>query len=105
MTRTTSTMASNSVLTTSRIESFTTVVVSNEIWYVMPGGNDRFEPLELRPRSCCMTSSALAVGSWMTPKPTASKPLKREVARVLLGAELRVADVPQPHQAAVRCRP
>ena len=41
MTMMTSTIASNSVLTTSRIESFTTVAVSNEIWYCMPGGNDR----------------------------------------------------------------
>ena len=41
ITRMTSTIASNSVFTTSWIESLTTVAVSNEIWYFIPGGNDR----------------------------------------------------------------
>ena len=44
---TTSTIASNSVLSTSRIESETTVVVSNAICTCTPGGNDLREPLEL----------------------------------------------------------
>src|SRR5580692_5318732 len=40
MTTMTMTIASPSVPTTSRIESPTTVVVSNGMTYVMPGGND-----------------------------------------------------------------
>ena len=38
ITSTTRPMASSSVMTTSRIESCTTVAVSNDTWYFMPGG-------------------------------------------------------------------
>ena len=38
ITSTTRPMASSRVMTTSRIESFTTVAVSNDSWYFMPGG-------------------------------------------------------------------
>ena len=76
MTMTTSRMASASVLSTSRIESLTTSVVSSAIWYCSPGGK-----LFARRISSAFTlretSSALADGSWMTPKPTASRAWKR----------------------------
>ena len=39
MTSTTSAIASASVISTSRIESSTTCVVLNAIWYFRPGGN------------------------------------------------------------------
>ena len=41
ITSTTSAMASSSVVTTSRMESCTTVAVSNDTWYFMPGGKLR----------------------------------------------------------------
>ena len=103
MTSTTSAIASTSVISTSRIDSSTTCVVLKAIWYFMPGGKsaDSRSISALTSRS---TSSALAVGSWMTPNPTASKPWKRSDARVGLGAELGAADVAQPHQPAAGAR-
>src|SRR3984885_2506310 len=67
-------IASPSVPTTSRIESPTTVVVSNGMTYVMPGGKDlaNSSNLALAARS---TASALALLSCCTPTPTASAPL------------------------------
>ena len=47
MTRTTSTIASASVFSTSRIDSWTTSVVSKATWYFSPGGNCLRQPLEL----------------------------------------------------------
>jgi hypothetical protein len=76
MTMTTRTMASASVFSTSRMESLTTCVVLSAIWYLRPGGKFRSSrsssDFTLR-----ATSSALADGSWMTPKPTASRAWKR----------------------------
>ncbi len=76
ITRTTSAIDSSSVLRTSRIDSSTTWVVLNATWYFRPGGNvadSRWSSARTR-RS---TSSALALGSWMTANPTASIPWNR----------------------------
>ena len=78
ITSTTRPMASASVQITSRIDSSTTSVVLKATRYCIPGGKLVFR------RSSSLTtpsstSRALAVGRAMTPKPTASKPLKRSV--------------------------
>src|SRR5258708_21867262 len=74
MTMITMITASSSVVTTSFTESPTTVVVSNAITYLMPGGNDLASS-----RSCAFanlsTCSALALESCWTPTPTAWCPL------------------------------
>src|SRR5271156_6139237 len=74
MTTMTIMIASPSVPTTSRIESPTTVVVSNGMTYVIPGGKDlaNSSSFALAARS---TASALALLSCCTPTPTASAPL------------------------------
>src|SRR3954470_3938591 len=76
MTSTTRAMASSSVLRTSRMESEMTVVLSNAISYLRPGG----KLLDSRTSSALTrlyTSRAFAVGSCATPRPTASRPLNR----------------------------
>ena len=62
------------------------------IWYFIPGGNC-FDSRSSSARTARSTSSALADGSWMTPKPTRFQPLEAELRRVGLGAELGAADV------------
>src|SRR5207253_5689066 len=76
ITSTTSPIAIASVLSTSRIDSWTTVVVLNAIAYCRPGGND-FDSRWSSVMTAVLTSSALADGSAMTPKPTASRPWNR----------------------------
>ena len=71
ITRTTSRIASPSVLITSRIDSSTTVVVSNAMRYSSPAGND-LASLAISAATPAFTSSALAVGRAITPKPSAS---------------------------------
>ena len=72
MTSTTSAMACASVVTTSRIDSETTLVVSNATSTFMPGGKrlDRRSISALTSRNTC---SEFAVGSCRTPMPTASR--------------------------------
>ncbi len=72
MTSTTSAIASTSVVTTSRIDSATTVVVSNAMSTFSPGGK-RFDSRTISALTSRNTCSAFAVGSWRTPKPTASR--------------------------------
>ena len=76
MTKITSRIASPNVITTSLIESATTLVVSKATLYLRPGG----KLLERRSNSAMAsrsTSRALAFESWVTPTPTAGYPLKR----------------------------
>ena len=79
ITSTTSAIAAASVFSTSWMDSRTTSVVLNAIWYFIPGGNCAASR-SISARTSSATSSALAVGSWMTPKPTASRPWKRRRA-------------------------
>ena len=76
ITSTTRAIASTSVLRTSLIDSSTTCVVLKATWYFRPGGKVA-DSRSSSARTSRSTSSALAVGSWMTPKPTASMPWKR----------------------------
>ena len=73
MTRTTRPIASSSVVTTSRIDSATTVVVSKATSIFSPGGK-RCDSRSISASTSRYTCSALAVGSCSTPKPTASRP-------------------------------
>ena len=73
MTSTTSAMASASVVTTSRIDSATTVVVSKATSILSPGGK-RSDNLLISASTSRYTCSAFAVGSCRTPKATASRP-------------------------------
>ena len=66
--------ASSSVVTTSRTESPTTVVVSNAMTYLMPGGND-FDSSASWARAALSTARALAFDNCCTPMPMASCPL------------------------------
>ena len=61
-------IASTSVFSTSRMESPTKVVVSKAMAYFRPGGN-RFDSRASSARTALSTSSALAVGNWLTPMP------------------------------------
>jgi hypothetical protein len=74
MTRTTRPMASISVVTTSRIDSDTTVVVSNAISTWSPGGKRR-DSRSISALTSRYTCSEFAVGSCSTPKPTPSRAL------------------------------
>src|SRR5271169_2068684 len=67
-------IASSSVVTTSRTESPTTVVVSNAMTYLIPGGKD-FDSSSNSAFAALSTSSAFAFDSCCTPTPTASCPL------------------------------
>ena len=73
ITRTTSAIASSSVVMTSRIDSATTVVVSNATSTFSPGGN-RLDSRSISAVTSRYTCSAFAVGSRSTPNPTASRP-------------------------------
>ena len=73
MTSTTRAIACASVFSTSRMESWTTSVVFSAIWYLRPGGN-RSSSRVSSASIALATSSALAVGSWITPNPTAGTP-------------------------------
>ena len=79
ITSTTRMIASTSVFSTSAIDASTTSVVLNETRYTIPGGKTaaRRSSSAVTARS---TSSELAAGSWVTPKPTASTPWKRRLA-------------------------
>src|ERR1700719_2026540 len=77
MTAITSAIACSSVISTSRIDSLTTLVVSKATAYFSPGG--KF--LESRRNSAfaaLSTSNAFAPGSCVTAMPTASWPSKRK---------------------------
>ena len=74
MTAITMRMASSKVLTTSRMESPTTVVVSKATTYLMPGGN-AFDNSSSTALAALSTASAFALESCCTPMPTASCPL------------------------------
>src|SRR5271154_5509955 len=66
--------ASSSVVTTSRTESPTTVVVSKAMTYLIPGGND-LDSSANSARAALSTCSALALDNCCTPTPMASWPL------------------------------
>src|SRR5438046_3835703 len=72
MTSTTRPIASASVVTTSRIDSETTLVVSNATSTLSPGGK-RADSLLSSASTSRYTCSELAVGSCSTPTPTASR--------------------------------
>src|SRR5580704_108137 len=71
-------MASSSVVTTSLTESPTTVVVSNAITYLIPGGND-FDSSSSSALAALSTASALAFESCCTPTPIAWCPLYKRL--------------------------
>ena len=71
-------MASPSVSSTSRTESRTNGVVSKATSALRPGGK-LFESDASSFFARSPTSSALAVGSWSTPIPTAGRPLCRVI--------------------------
>ena len=62
---------------TSLMDSPTTVVLSNAMWYLIPGGN-RFESRSSSAFASLSTVRALAPGNCEMPKPTASWPLNRK---------------------------
>src|SRR6202171_4763110 len=76
MTAITSKMACSSVISTSRMDSLTTLVVSNAIAYFSPGGK-LFESFRNSAFAALSTSSALAPGNCVMAIPTASCPSKR----------------------------
>src|ERR1700722_12439470 len=78
MTSTTRPMASSKVYSTSLIDSPTTLVVSKATAYLIPGGK-RLDNRSNSAFAALSTVSALAPGNWVTPKPTASWPLKRRL--------------------------
>src|SRR3984893_11131251 len=70
----TSAMACSNVISTSRMDSLTTLVVSKAIAYFSPGGKF-LESFRNSAFAALSTSSAFAPGSCVTPIPTASCPL------------------------------
>ena len=64
--------ASDRVMSTSRIDSPTTVVVSKAMAPLRPGGK-RFDSRSSSAFTALSTASALALGSWKTAKPIAGK--------------------------------
>src|SRR5258708_1794506 len=94
MTMTTRMMASTSVFSTSRIESFTTCVVSSAIWYFSPGGkffsSRSSSAFTLRVTSRALAAEAEGVGGW-----------EAEWRGVGLGAELGVTEVFEADQGAI----
>jgi len=69
-------MATPRVKRTSFSDSLTTRVVSKAIRNFTPGGK-RLINRSSSAVTAFFTASALALGSWYTPRPTASRPLKR----------------------------
>ena len=69
-------MACSSVISTSRMDSPMTVVVSNATAALSPGGKF-FDSRSNSSFAALSTSNALAPGSWVTARPTASWPLNR----------------------------
>src|SRR6266436_1655713 len=74
MTAITSAMACNSVISTSRMDSLTTLVVSKATAYFSPGGKF-FDSRRNSAFAALSTPSAFAPGSCVTPIPAASCPL------------------------------
>jgi hypothetical protein len=72
-------IASPSVLSTSTIDSRTTVVLSNATRHCNPGGND-FSIRDMTARTPASACRALACGSSVMPMPEASSPAKRRFA-------------------------
>ena len=58
-----------------QVETYESVILEalGQTWYFTPGGNC-FDNRSSSATTARSTSSALAVGSWMTPNPTASTP-------------------------------
>ena len=94
MTRTTRTMASASVFTTSRIDSSTTSVVLKATWYFTPGGNCFGQPIELRDDGA-LDVERVRRRELDDAEPNRLDALELQLRAVGLGAKFGAADVLQ----------